>query len=154
MVPWKERTVALMRAPVMLALTICGLQWASRHCRDAHFYNFTAHFIGIGHLLNFTANKRQCTKIFSVINRAVRKDFILSKYMEWQFAQRSSGSPETKRKYLQDAVRSRDVFSLLQLYAERTDLSQPLPCHLQVRKHVSPSHFLLFTFVDVGSFNS
>ncbi|XP_048027768.1 arf-GAP with SH3 domain, ANK repeat and PH domain-containing protein 2 isoform X1 [Megalobrama amblycephala] len=62
---------------------------------------------------------------------AVRKDFILSKYMEWQFAQRSSGSPETKRKYLQDAVRSRDVFSLLQLYAERTDLSQPLPCHLQ-----------------------
>ncbi|KAL0181102.1 hypothetical protein M9458_023508, partial [Cirrhinus mrigala] len=34
---------------------------------------------------------------------AMRKDFILSKYMEWQFAQRSGGSPETKRKYLQDA---------------------------------------------------
>ncbi|TRY91496.1 hypothetical protein DNTS_029473 [Danionella cerebrum] len=62
---------------------------------------------------------------------AVRKDFILSKYMDWQFAQRSSGSPETKRKYLQDAVRSRDVFSLLQLYTERTDFSLPLPCPLQ-----------------------
>ncbi|XP_073681808.1 arf-GAP with SH3 domain, ANK repeat and PH domain-containing protein 1 isoform X2 [Garra rufa] len=61
----------------------------------------------------------------------MRKDFILSKYMEWQFAQRSGGSPETKRKYLQDAVRSRDVFSLLQLYAERMDFSLPLPCPLQ-----------------------
>nr|XP_021335526.1 arf-GAP with SH3 domain, ANK repeat and PH domain-containing protein 2 isoform X5 [Danio rerio] len=62
---------------------------------------------------------------------AVRKDFILSKYMEWQFAQRSGGSLETKRKYLQDAVRSRDVFSLLQLYTERTDFSLSLPCPLQ-----------------------
>lgn len=66
----------------------------------------------------------------------MRKDFILSKYMEWQFAQRSGGSPETKRKYLQDAVRSRDVFILLQLYAERMDFSLPLPCPLQVSKHV------------------
>ncbi|XP_016393356.1 arf-GAP with SH3 domain, ANK repeat and PH domain-containing protein 1 [Sinocyclocheilus rhinocerous] len=62
---------------------------------------------------------------------AIRKDFILSKYMEWQFAQRSGGSLETKRKYLQDAVHSRDVFSLLQLYAERMDFSLPLSCPLQ-----------------------
>ncbi|XP_056590059.1 arf-GAP with SH3 domain, ANK repeat and PH domain-containing protein 2 isoform X1 [Triplophysa dalaica] len=62
---------------------------------------------------------------------AERKDFILSKYMEWQFAQRTGGSPETKRKCLQDAVRCRDVFSLLQLHTERTDLSQPLPSPLQ-----------------------
>uniref|UniRef100_A0A671TE78 Un-named sa1614 n=1 Tax=Sinocyclocheilus anshuiensis TaxID=1608454 RepID=A0A671TE78_9TELE len=58
-------------------------------------------------------------------------DFILSKYMEWQFAQLSGGSLETKRKYLQDAVHSWDVFSLLQLYAERMDFSLPLPCPLQ-----------------------
>ncbi|XP_016345396.1 arf-GAP with SH3 domain, ANK repeat and PH domain-containing protein 2-like isoform X4 [Sinocyclocheilus anshuiensis] len=62
---------------------------------------------------------------------AMRKDFILSKYMEWQFAQLSGGSLETKRKYLQDAVHSWDVFSLLQLYAERMDFSLPLPCPLQ-----------------------
>uniref|UniRef100_A0A672T2Z8 Arf-GAP with SH3 domain, ANK repeat and PH domain-containing protein 1-like n=1 Tax=Sinocyclocheilus grahami TaxID=75366 RepID=A0A672T2Z8_SINGR len=62
---------------------------------------------------------------------AIRKDFILSKYTEWQFAQRSGGSLETKRKYLQDAVHSRDVFTLLQLYAERMDFSLPLPCPLQ-----------------------
>ncbi|KAI2659154.1 Arf-GAP with SH3 domain, ANK repeat and PH domain-containing protein 1 [Labeo rohita] len=56
-----------------------------------------------------------CVKPSAESDMAMRKDFILSKYMEWQFAQRSGGSPETKRKYLQDAVRSRDVFILLQL---------------------------------------
>ncbi|XP_050977968.1 arf-GAP with SH3 domain, ANK repeat and PH domain-containing protein 2 isoform X4 [Labeo rohita] len=72
-----------------------------------------------------------CVKPSAESDMAMRKDFILSKYMEWQFAQRSGGSPETKRKYLQDAVRSRDVFILLQLYAERMDFSLPLPCPLQ-----------------------
>ncbi|XP_056324533.1 arf-GAP with SH3 domain, ANK repeat and PH domain-containing protein 2 isoform X1 [Danio aesculapii] len=72
-----------------------------------------------------------CVKPSAESDMAVRKDFILSKYMEWQFAHRSGGSLETKRKYLQDAVRSRDVFSLLQLYTERTDFSLSLPCPLQ-----------------------
>ncbi|XP_076123644.1 arf-GAP with SH3 domain, ANK repeat and PH domain-containing protein 1 [Alosa pseudoharengus] len=62
---------------------------------------------------------------------SVRKDYILCKYMELQFAQRSGSSPGTLRRYLQDAVRSRDIFSLLQLYAERLDLSLPLPSPLQ-----------------------
>ncbi|XP_024284032.1 arf-GAP with SH3 domain, ANK repeat and PH domain-containing protein 1 [Oncorhynchus tshawytscha] len=56
----------------------------------------------------------------------VRKDFILCKYMECQFAQHSSSSFSTLRRNLQEAVCSRDIFSLLQLYAVRLDLSQPL----------------------------
>uniref|UniRef100_A0A4W5JX79 Un-named sa1614 n=1 Tax=Hucho hucho TaxID=62062 RepID=A0A4W5JX79_9TELE len=56
----------------------------------------------------------------------VRKDFILCKYMECQFAQHSSSSFSTLRRKLQEAVCSRDIFSLLQLYAARLDLSQPL----------------------------
>ncbi|XP_045079901.1 arf-GAP with SH3 domain, ANK repeat and PH domain-containing protein 1 isoform X4 [Coregonus clupeaformis] len=62
---------------------------------------------------------------------AVRKDFILCKYMECQFAQHSSSSPSTLRRNLQEAVCSRDIFSLLQLYAERLDLSQPLASPVQ-----------------------
>ncbi|XP_028853296.1 arf-GAP with SH3 domain, ANK repeat and PH domain-containing protein 2 isoform X1 [Denticeps clupeoides] len=62
---------------------------------------------------------------------AVRKAYILCKYMEWQFAQRSGGSPDVLRRSLQEAVRSRDVYSLLRMYAERVDLSLPLPCPLQ-----------------------
>ncbi|KAJ8259193.1 hypothetical protein COCON_G00182050 [Conger conger] len=60
-----------------------------------------------------------------------RKDFILCKYVEYQFAQRSGGSAGSLRRSLQQAVRSRDIFSLLQLYAERMDLGQPLPSPVQ-----------------------
>uniref|UniRef100_A0AAR2ISS9 Un-named sa1614 n=1 Tax=Pygocentrus nattereri TaxID=42514 RepID=A0AAR2ISS9_PYGNA len=62
---------------------------------------------------------------------AERKDFILAKYLELQFAQRSGSSPDTLRRRLQEAVHSRDIFSLLQLYAEKLDLSLPLPGLLQ-----------------------
>ncbi|XP_069035685.1 arf-GAP with SH3 domain, ANK repeat and PH domain-containing protein 1 isoform X2 [Lepisosteus oculatus] len=62
---------------------------------------------------------------------AVRKDFILSKYMERQFARHSGGSPGTLRRSLQEAVRSRDIFALLRLYGERLDLSQPLHSPVQ-----------------------
>ncbi|XP_064162163.1 arf-GAP with SH3 domain, ANK repeat and PH domain-containing protein 2 [Anguilla rostrata] len=55
-----------------------------------------------------------------------RKDFILCKYMEYQFVQRSGGSPGSLRRSLQQAVRSRDIFALLQLYAEE-DLPVPNP---------------------------
>ncbi|KAJ8259577.1 hypothetical protein GJAV_G00171040 [Gymnothorax javanicus] len=60
-----------------------------------------------------------------------RKDFILSKYVEFQFAQRSGGSAGSLRHSLHQAVCSRDVFRLLQLYAERVDLGQPLPNPVQ-----------------------
>ncbi|XP_036387428.1 arf-GAP with SH3 domain, ANK repeat and PH domain-containing protein 2 [Megalops cyprinoides] len=62
---------------------------------------------------------------------SVRKDFILCKYMECQFARRSGSSAATLRRNLQEAIRSRDIFALLQLYAERMDLGQPLPNPLQ-----------------------
>ncbi|KAG9353406.1 hypothetical protein JZ751_018001 [Albula glossodonta] len=56
----------------------------------------------------------------------VRKDFILCKYVEGQFVQRSGGSPGSLRRCLQQAVQGRDIFGLLQLYVEKLDLSLPL----------------------------
>ncbi|XP_030632045.1 arf-GAP with SH3 domain, ANK repeat and PH domain-containing protein 2 [Chanos chanos] len=64
---------------------------------------------------------------------AVRKDFILSKYMECQFAKRTGASPNTLRRCLLEAVHNKDIFGLLQLYAEKMDLSLPLPNHVQER---------------------
>uniref|UniRef100_A0AAY4DT84 Un-named sa1614 n=1 Tax=Denticeps clupeoides TaxID=299321 RepID=A0AAY4DT84_9TELE len=78
---------------------------------------------------------------------AVRKAYILCKYMEWQFAQRSGGSPDVLRRSLQEAVRSRDVYSLLRMYAERVDLSLPLPCPLQV--HIMPVYTKTHTHSSV-----
>ncbi|KAL0978833.1 hypothetical protein UPYG_G00176300 [Umbra pygmaea] len=62
---------------------------------------------------------------------AARKDFILCKYMEFQFARRCSSSTSTLRRDLQEAVCNRDIFSLLQLYAKNLDLSQPLVSPVQ-----------------------
>lgn len=67
--------------------------------------------------------------------RLIRKEFILAKYIACQFAQRSGSSTDTLRGRLQEAVRATDIFSLLQLYTEKIDLSLPMPSPLQVHTH-------------------
>ncbi|XP_053099631.1 arf-GAP with SH3 domain, ANK repeat and PH domain-containing protein 2-like [Hemicordylus capensis] len=57
----------------------------------------------------------------------LRKDFIISKYVDRKYAaQRITGSPAARLKDLQDAVREKDVFVLLQAYAEKANLSEPI----------------------------
>ncbi|XP_043352071.1 arf-GAP with SH3 domain, ANK repeat and PH domain-containing protein 1-like isoform X3 [Dermochelys coriacea] len=57
---------------------------------------------------------------------ALRKDFIISKYVKRKYAKRSSRSPAAQRQELQEAIRWRDLFALLQAYAEKVDLSEPV----------------------------
>uniref|UniRef100_A0AAY4CTF5 ArfGAP with SH3 domain, ankyrin repeat and PH domain 2 n=1 Tax=Denticeps clupeoides TaxID=299321 RepID=A0AAY4CTF5_9TELE len=74
-----------------------------------------------------------------------RKDYITAKYTEKRFAQRKCPTPASKVKSLCDAVMSRDIFSLIQVYAEGVDLIEPISLanehepgetalHLAVRK--------------------
>uniref|UniRef100_A0A8C3SUN8 Un-named sa1614 n=1 Tax=Chelydra serpentina TaxID=8475 RepID=A0A8C3SUN8_CHESE len=56
----------------------------------------------------------------------LRKDFIISKYVERKYTKRSSRSPAAQRQELQEAIRWRDLFALLQAYAEKVDLSEPV----------------------------
>ncbi|KAF7693272.1 arf-GAP with SH3 domain, ANK repeat and PH domain-containing protein 1 isoform X4 [Silurus meridionalis] len=67
----------------------------------------------------------------------IRKEFILAKYIESRFAQRSIGSPDTLRRRLQEAIQARDIFSLLQLYTEKIDLSLPVPSPLQEKRETA-----------------
>ncbi len=67
--------------------------------------------------------------------RAERKDFILSKYQDIYFVRRSHSSAAALRLGLQEATKSCDIYSLIQLYAQRTELSQPLHAHIQVHIH-------------------
>ncbi|KAK3512655.1 hypothetical protein QTP70_020891, partial [Hemibagrus guttatus] len=67
----------------------------------------------------------------------VRKEFILAKYIESQFAQRRGGSSDSLRKQLQQAIHVRDIFSLLQLYTEKLDLSLPVPSPLQEKRETA-----------------
>lgn len=48
---------------------------------------------------------------------------------------RITGIPRTRLKDLQDAVKGKDIFVLLQAYAEKVDLSEPLLESNQVKLH-------------------
>uniref|UniRef100_A0A3Q3X6S2 Un-named sa1614 n=1 Tax=Mola mola TaxID=94237 RepID=A0A3Q3X6S2_MOLML len=62
---------------------------------------------------------------------AERKDFILSKYQDTHFVRRSYSSTVALRLGLQEATKSCDIYGLIQLYAQRAELSQPLHTHIQ-----------------------
>uniref|UniRef100_A0A672F329 Un-named sa1614 n=1 Tax=Salarias fasciatus TaxID=181472 RepID=A0A672F329_SALFA len=62
---------------------------------------------------------------------AERKDFILSKYQDVHFVRRGHNSASALRLGLQEATKSCDIYSLIQLYAQKTELSQPLHAHIQ-----------------------
>ncbi|XP_075881231.1 arf-GAP with SH3 domain, ANK repeat and PH domain-containing protein 1 [Nelusetta ayraudi] len=64
-------------------------------------------------------------------NMPERKDFILSKYQDANFVRRKYSSTAALRLGLQEATKSCDIYGLLQLYAQRAELSQPLHTHIQ-----------------------
>uniref|UniRef100_A0A8C1T6J2 Arf-GAP with SH3 domain, ANK repeat and PH domain-containing protein 3 n=1 Tax=Cyprinus carpio TaxID=7962 RepID=A0A8C1T6J2_CYPCA len=56
----------------------------------------------------------------------VRKDFITAKYTEKRFAQKKYADNAARLHALCDAVKSRDIFSLIQVYAEGVDLMETI----------------------------
>ncbi|XP_075428695.1 arf-GAP with SH3 domain, ANK repeat and PH domain-containing protein 1-like isoform X2 [Ascaphus truei] len=56
-----------------------------------------------------------------------RKDFIYAKYVQWKYAKRGSSNPVSRMYDLQEAVKFKDIFALIQAYAEKMDLTEPLP---------------------------
>lgn len=68
--------------------------------------------------------------------RQERKDFITAKYTEKRFAQRKYADNAARIHALCDAVKTRDIFSLIQVYAEEADLMETI--HLP-NAHVSRS---------------
>lgn len=59
--------------------------------------------------------------------RVARKEFINDKYIEHKFARRTIPLASNGMEELREAVRTRDLLSIIQLYAEGVDLLQPLP---------------------------
>uniref|UniRef100_A0A667XPM4 ArfGAP with SH3 domain, ankyrin repeat and PH domain 2a n=1 Tax=Myripristis murdjan TaxID=586833 RepID=A0A667XPM4_9TELE len=56
-----------------------------------------------------------------------RKDFITAKYTEKRFARKKCPDATSRLHTLCDAVKARDIFSLIQVYAEGVDLMEPIP---------------------------
>uniref|UniRef100_A0AAQ4P880 ArfGAP with SH3 domain, ankyrin repeat and PH domain 2a n=1 Tax=Gasterosteus aculeatus aculeatus TaxID=481459 RepID=A0AAQ4P880_GASAC len=55
------------------------------------------------------------------------KDFITAKYTEKRFARKKCPDATSRLHTLCDAVKARDIFSLIQVYAEGVDLMEPIP---------------------------
>ncbi|XP_059836967.1 arf-GAP with SH3 domain, ANK repeat and PH domain-containing protein 1 isoform X1 [Hypanus sabinus] len=58
---------------------------------------------------------------------AIRKDYIVSKYVDRQYVKQSTGTPVTKLNNLYIAVKGKDIFALIQAYAEKVNLNESLP---------------------------
>uniref|UniRef100_A0A3B3UYK1 Un-named sa1614 n=1 Tax=Poecilia latipinna TaxID=48699 RepID=A0A3B3UYK1_9TELE len=79
-----------------------------------------------------------------LISPTIRKDFILSKYQDVHFVRRFSSSSAALRLGLQEATKSCDIYSLIQLYAQRAELSQPLHTHIQEKGETALHLAVLF----------
>lgn len=64
---------------------------------------------------------------FPLSLRQARKDFITAKYTEKRFARKKSPDTASRLHTLCDAVKARDIFSLIQVYAEGVELMEPIP---------------------------
>lgn len=63
----------------------------------------------------------------------MRKEFITAKYVDHKYARKTCTSAAAKMIELFEAVQSRDLLSLIQVYAEGVELMEPLPEAGQVR---------------------
>uniref|UniRef100_A0A8C2APS2 ArfGAP with SH3 domain, ankyrin repeat and PH domain 1a n=1 Tax=Cyprinus carpio TaxID=7962 RepID=A0A8C2APS2_CYPCA len=61
------------------------------------------------------------------IFRTERKEYINAKYMEHRFARRTATTATARQGDLYEAVRTRDLMALIQLYADGVELMDPFP---------------------------
>lgn len=62
-----------------------------------------------------------------LLDRTVRKEFINAKYVDHKYARKTCTSAAAKMIELFEAVQSRDLLALIQVYAEGVELMEPLP---------------------------
>lgn len=59
-------------------------------------------------------------------HRTARKEFITAKYVDHKFSRKTCASAAAKLSELLEAVKSRDLLALIQVYAEGVELMEPL----------------------------
>ena len=65
--------------------------------------------------------------LMSVVTRDEKKAFIRCKYEKRRYAIITCANLEDRRQDLKQAILSRDIYALLQVYAEGIDFMDPLP---------------------------
>lgn len=72
-----------------------------------------------------------------LLTRQTRKDFITAKYIDKRFAKKKYPDAMSRLHTLCEAVKARDIFLLIQVYAEGVDLMEPIPLangHVRVQQ--------------------
>lgn len=96
------------------------------------------------------ADLQDVTKPDPSSDMQTRKDFITAKYTEKRFVRQLCADGESRLQRLYEAVRNRDVLSLIQVYAEGAELMEPRP---QPNEH-EPGETVLHLAVRMGDRNS
>lgn len=71
--------------------------------------------------------------------RNARKDYITAKYIERKYARKKHADNAAKLHALCEAVKSRDILGLVQVYADGVDLTEKIPL---ANGHVSVANFI------------
>jgi hypothetical protein len=66
-------------------------------------------------------------KLFLTLNREERYEFIRAKYVEKKFASHTCADERDLLSDLEHAVNNKNLYHLLEVFAEGVDLSAPLP---------------------------
>ncbi|XP_019940661.2 arf-GAP with SH3 domain, ANK repeat and PH domain-containing protein 2a isoform X1 [Paralichthys olivaceus] len=82
---------------------------------------------GFNEIMEACLNAENVVKPNPASDMQARKDFITAKYTEKRFARKKCPEATSRLHTLCDAVKARDIFSLIQVYAEGVDLMEPIP---------------------------
>uniref|UniRef100_A0A3Q3FEN1 ArfGAP with SH3 domain, ankyrin repeat and PH domain 2a n=1 Tax=Labrus bergylta TaxID=56723 RepID=A0A3Q3FEN1_9LABR len=82
---------------------------------------------GFNEIMEACLNAEDVVKPNPASDMQARKDFITAKYTEKRFARKKCPDATSRLHTLCDAVKARDIFSLVQVYAEGVDLMEPIP---------------------------
>uniref|UniRef100_A0A3Q2VKE2 ArfGAP with SH3 domain, ankyrin repeat and PH domain 2b n=1 Tax=Haplochromis burtoni TaxID=8153 RepID=A0A3Q2VKE2_HAPBU len=93
---------------------------------------------------------QEVTKPTPTSDMQMRKDYITAKYTEKRFARRKCTDAASRLRALYEAIRNRDILSLIQVYAEGVDLMDAIP---QPNEH-EPGETVLHLAVRMGDRNS
>uniref|UniRef100_A0A8C8D8K9 ArfGAP with SH3 domain, ankyrin repeat and PH domain 2b n=1 Tax=Oncorhynchus tshawytscha TaxID=74940 RepID=A0A8C8D8K9_ONCTS len=82
---------------------------------------------GFNEIMEADLSARGVTKPNPSSDMQTRKDYITAKYTEKKFVQRKCADEESRLHILCEAVKTRNILSLIQVYAEGVDLMETIP---------------------------
>uniref|UniRef100_A0A8C7V7E7 ArfGAP with SH3 domain, ankyrin repeat and PH domain 2 n=1 Tax=Oncorhynchus mykiss TaxID=8022 RepID=A0A8C7V7E7_ONCMY len=82
---------------------------------------------GFNEIMEADLSARGVTKPNPSSDMQTRKDYITAKYTEKKFVQRKCADEESRLHVLCEAVKTRNILSLIQVYAEGVDLMETIP---------------------------